>query len=255
MREINSLIKKVAIKILPQTIKNQIRKVLSVRSKLMPTAKRECNICGYKGFFGRFGRPIRLDASCPSCGALERHRLLMLAVSRGEIKNFANENSQVLHFAPEKILEAKFRKRFNNYITADLYAEADLVLNLENINVEDEQYDVIIANHVLEHVDDKKASSELSRILKKGGVLVCQVPIVEGWNTTYENDAINTNDERWLHFGQGDHVRFYGADFRKRICAGGFKLIKECTSEGSDVIRYGLSRGEKVFVFEKNQVN
>jgi SAM-dependent methyltransferase len=248
----NSIIKNVAKKILPQIIKNQIRKVLNVKYALTPIAKRECNICGFSGYFGGFGRPMRLDARCPSCGALERHRLLMLAISRGEIKAFANDNSSVLHFAPEEILEARFRNQFKYYTTADFYADADLVLNLEEINVEDEQYDIIVANHVLEHVDDKKAAYELSRILKKGGVLVCQVPIVEGWNTTYENDAIETEDGRWLHFGQNDHVRFYGADFRKRICAGGFKLIKEVTSEGSDVIQYGLLRGEKVFVFEKS---
>lgn len=247
----NSKIRNVAKKILPQSIRKQIKKVLSVKSALTPIAKRECNICGFSGYFGGFGRPLRLDARCPSCDALERHRLLMLAISRGEIKNFANENSRVLHFAPEKILESRFRDQFNDYTTADLYFDADLVLNLEEINVEDEQYDIIVANHVLEHVDDRKAAYELSRILKKGGVLVCQVPIVEGWNTTYENDAIQTEDERWLHFGQGDHVRFYGTDFRQRICNGGFKLIKEVTSEGSDVIQYGLLRGEKVFVFEK----
>lgn len=247
----NSLIKKVARKILPQSIKIRLIRALNARLALKPLAKRECNICGYNGFFWSFGRPLRLDAQCPSCGALERHRLLMLAISRGEIKHFENKNSRVLHFAPEKSLRQIFGEKFNDYTTADLYADADLVLNLEDINVEDNHYDIIVANHVLEHVDDKKASSELSRILRKGGVLVCQVPIIEGWDITYENNKIRTDHERWLHFGQGDHVRFYGADFRKRICAGGFKLIMECTSEGSDVIQYGLLRGEKVFVFEK----
>ena len=122
----------------------------------------------------------------------------MLAISRGEIKNFANLDSHVLHFAPEKNLEDSFRKKFKNYATADLFADADLVLNLEDINVGNDEYDIIIANHVLEHVDDKKAASELSRVLKKGGVLVCQVPIIEGWNSTYENESVNTDSERHL---------------------------------------------------------
>lgn len=245
------IVKNIAKKILPRSIQDQIINVLSHKSELTPMAKRECNICGFNGYFDRFGRPVRLNAKCPSCGALERHRLLMLAISRGEIKNFENQNSRILHFAPEQILESKFREQFKDYATADLYADADMVLNLEDISAEDEQYDIIVANHVLEHVDDRRAASELSRILKKGGVLVCQVPIVEGWTTTYENDEIQTESERWVHFGQGDHVRFYGADFRERISAGGFKLIKEVTSEGIDVIQYGLLRGEKVFVFEK----
>jgi SAM-dependent methyltransferase len=248
----NRKIKHFLRKILTKNIRNKIRKYQIVKRQLTPIAKRECNICGYNGFFGPIGRPIRLDAECPSCGSRERHRLLMIAISRGEIEKFEDKDSLLLHFAPEKILEEYFRNNFNNYTTADLYNNADLTLDMEDISVKDEQYDIIVANHVLEHVNDRKAASELSRISKKGGILVCQVPIVEGWNTTYENDAVQTEDERWLHFGQGDHVRFYGADFRKRICAGGFKLIKEVTSEDSDVIQYGLLRGEKVFVFEKN---
>lgn len=175
----------------------------------------------------------------------------MLAITRGEIKNFLKSDAKVLHFAPEAILKTKFREHFSNYITADLFADADLVLNLENIDLEDDQYDLIIANHVLEHVDDRKAASELRRILRSGGVFVCQVPIIEGWDSTYENDEITSERLRWIHFGQGDHVRYYGSDFRERFCTAGFKLDKEFTSEGSDVIRYGLNRGEKVFVFEK----
>ena len=245
------MIKKIAKRILPKKIKNQITSLLHLWGVLTPISKRECNICEFKGFFKSFGRPLRLDARCPSCDSLERHRLLMLAINRGEINNFENQNASVLHFAPEKILEEIFRKKFINYQTADLFAKADIVLNLENIDVENDQYDIIVANHVLEHVDDRKASAELSRILKRDGVLVCQVPIVEGWAATYENDSMTSEDQRWLHFGQGDHVRFYGADFRERICDGGFDLVKECTSQGADVIKHGLLRGEKVFIFKK----
>ncbi len=175
----------------------------------------------------------------------------MLAISRDEIKSFLNKNASILHFAPEKIIEKIFRKKFIYYKTADLFKKADLVINIENICILDEQYDIIVANHVLEHVNDRKASAELSRILKHGGVLVCQVPIVEGWAFTYENESISSEDGRWSHFGQGDHVRFYGADFRERICEGGFELIKEYTSQGLDVIKYGLLRGEKIFIFKK----
>ena len=131
------------------------------------------------------------------------------------------------------------------------FQEADVKLDMESIDVDDEQYDIIIASHVLEHVDDKKASSELLRVLVDGGIFVCQVPIVEGWESTYEDDSITSEEDRWLHFGQGDHVRYYGADFRERISASGLILKNEYTSEGEDVIRYGLLRGEKTFVFQK----
>ena len=118
--------------------------------------------------------------------------------------------------------------------------------------VEDNKYDIIIANHVLEHVNDYKASKELSRILTKNGIFVCMVPIIEGWNETYENNKIMDDKDRWIHFGQNNHVRFYGKDFRDRISKGGFNLISEITAEGEDVVKYSLTRGVKVFVFQKS---
>lgn len=111
--------------------------------------------------------------------------------------------------------------------------------------------DLIIANHVLEHVDDAKATKELSRILRPNGILLCMAPIIEGWLTTYEKPDIATDEKRMLHFGQEDHVRFYGRDFRDRISKGGLSLSEEITAQGEDVIRHGLVRGEKVFVFHK----
>ena len=77
------------------------------------------------------------------------------------------------------------------------------------------------------------------------------VPIIEGWEETYEDKSIINENNRCIHYGQGDQVRFYGKDFRKRIKKNGLKLFQELTAEGKDVIKYGLMRGEKVFVFIK----
>lgn len=236
---------------MPKGIQKKLSLLYHIKNSYKSFAKRECNICGYHGHFTAFAKPLRVDARCPDCMSLERHRLLMLAIDSGKIEQFNMDNMAVLHFAPEPILEELFRKKFQDYVTADLFAKADLVLNLEDIDIEDQKFDIIVANHVLEHVDDKKASSELSRILKPGGILVCQVPIVEGWATTYENASIISEEDRWLHFGQGDHVRYYGADFRTRISDGGFNLISEISADGEEVVKHGLMRGEKVFVFQK----
>lgn len=245
MKQLKQMIKT----ILPKTLLRQIQNLRRARRSLRPIAKRECNICGFSGWFGMFGRPPRLDAQCPNCLSLERHRLMMLAIDGGLLKT---EPKNVLHFAPEPVLEKLFRVRWGGgYQTADLFQPADLKLNLEAIELPDASVDLIIANHVLEHVDDRRASQELSRILRPNGLLLCMVPIVEGWKGTYENPAITDDEGRMLHFGQEDHVRFYGSNFRDRIAAGGFTLMDEVTAEGDAVIRHGLVRGEKVFVFQK----
>jgi len=99
-------------------------------------------------------------------------------------------------------------------------------------------------------VDDRAALSELHRVLVLGGVLIASVPIVEGWDTTYENRSIVDPIERDLHFGQSDHVRYYGRDFRTRLSEAGF-AVEEVTAEGPYVIKHALLRGEKLFICSK----
>lgn len=142
--------------------------------------------------------------------------------------------------------------QFADYRTADPSGRADLALNMEAIALDDESVDCVIANQVLEHVDDVRSCTEVWRILAKGGIFVASVPLIEGWERTYENpEKLDTAKNRTLHFGQHDHVRYYGRDFRDRVARAGFVLEREITAEGEDVITYGLCRGEKIFVFGK----
>jgi hypothetical protein len=207
---------------------------------------RLCNICGYTGYFFPFGRPVRPEAACPQCSSLERHR---------NIKLWFDQNSQlfhsasVLHFAPE-VCVTRFVKpaAANKYITADLdKGHCDLSLNIENIELPDHSFDIVICSHVLEHVDDRPALSELHRVIKPNGSLILLVPIIEGWETTYEDSSIQTGQDRELHFGQSDHVRIYGADIRQRIAEAGF-TVREYTAVEPYVARHGLLRGDKIFV-------
>lgn len=240
-------VKKQIIKpLIPSVVLNTVKRWSGTK----PIAEYTCNICGFHGWFRGWYRPYIIDSRCPKCDSIERTRLLALAMDEGLIPvNPPEEN--VLHFAPEKSLEPLFRKLFPNYQTADLFHNADLTLNLEALDVEPDTYSLIIANHVLEHVDDLQASREIHRVLAPGGLFVCMVPIIEGWDSTYENAKLTSSRERKLHYGQEDHLRYYGKDFRTRIATSGLIPANEITAEGENVARYKLNPGEKVFVFQK----
>jgi hypothetical protein len=212
-----------------------------------PRHVRSCPICGYRGYFLLGGRPPRVDAKCRQCRSHERHRLFWLWLSRGNYKLA----EPILHFAPEASLVEHFRATYADYTTADLYKEADRKLDIEAIDLPTGSMNTVICNHVLEHVADRVALRELARVLSPTGQLICSVPIVEGWDTTYENDAVSTPVERELHFGQKGHLRYYGRDFRDRLREAGFAHIEEVTAEGPDVVEYALSRGEKLFICRK----
>lgn len=206
---------------------------------------RECNICGYVGLFAYFGDPPRRDARCKGCDSVERHRLLKLWVDRNQDRL---KGTTVLHFAPEPAIRNMVKPLAGRYVSADIMPGlADIVLDIEAIAQPDRSFDWIICSHVLEHIDDAKALPELYRVLKPGGILSIMVPIVEGWDRTYENSAINGEAARDLHFGQYNHVRYYGHDLRDRIAAAGFDLT-EITAVEPDVSKFGLMRGEKIFV-------
>jgi len=137
------------------------------------------------------------------------------------------------------------------YASADLdRTDVDLKLNIEDIDTSDEQYDIIVCSHVLEHVNDKDALSELRRILKPNGIIIIMVPIIEGCDMTYEDDTIRNSKDRLIHFGQEDHVRVYGADFIQRLTGAGFQ-VKVHTAFGKEAVRFGLFMGEKIFLCSK----
>lgn len=216
---------------------------LQVCKSIAGVVPRECPICTYRGMFRAVGIPPRYDAQCPKCGSLERHRLIRLALNRHPVPATA----EVIHFAPEATVKAMLPSE--HYRSADLEpGRADLVLNIESIDLPSESVDLVVANHVLEHVgDDRRALAEIFRVLRRGGLLIATIPLTEGWDETYEDPAVIAPQDRELHFGQSNHVRYYGRDFRDRIKDAGFKL-HEFVGSGADCVRYGLTRGERVFI-------
>jgi SAM-dependent methyltransferase len=214
------------------------------------TFKRECLMCGYKGMFAPHGSPPRLDAACPSCGSLERHRQIHLYCERE--KPFA-KNHTLLHFAPEKHLSPYISARVGSYQTADLRNDTKLThprLNIEDTKLPADSYDWIVCNHVLEHVNDAKALAEFFRMLKPGGRALITVPVAEGMPHSFEDPAITTAEERTLHCRQWDHVRCFGRDVRDRIRAAGFDLY-EFTADWRDVAPYAIAFSTSVFIATK----
>jgi SAM-dependent methyltransferase len=222
-----------------------LRYTLGIWSRMGGVHPRECPCCGYRGLFRAFGLPPRFDAECKRCGSLERHRLFVLV---SEKVMLLSNKLDVLHFAPEASIRNYLKKRVRTYITADISGiGVDLRENIEQSSLADASFDLIVCSHLLEHVNDVKALGELRRLLRVGGLLACMVPIAEGWDQTYENAAITRPAERDLHFGQHDHVRYYGRDFPERVASRGFD-VQEHTADGEQSVRFGLSRGEKVFL-------
>lgn len=204
-----------------------------------------CNICGYAGFLLPYGWPVRLQARCPKCGSVERHRELKVWL---DANPNIFERRNVLHFAPEQTIANLVRPLATEYKSADIAeGRADLKLNIEKLDLPDNGFDALICSHVLEHVDDRAALSEMYRILRPGGFAVLMTPVIEGWAKTYESASVLTEADRVLQFGQHDHLRYYGADIRDRIRAAGFAL-SEFTAEEPYVSRHALSRGSKIFI-------
>ena len=220
----------------------------------------------------------RNNVLSPSTLSLERHRLLWLYLQNetdffySELVSESNElvsdspisknkriklrdaetNStlKVLHFAPEQEFYKRFKKQTNiDYTTTDLLSPlADVKADICNLPFEDNAYDIIFCNHVLEHIpDDTKAMQELYRVLKPGGMGIFQIPQDLSRATTFSDDTIIDQKERAKIFGQYDHVRVYGRDYFDKLRSIGFKVVEEdYTNKISPelVEKYCLAKGE-----------
>lgn len=192
----------------------------------------------------------RNNVLSPSTLSLERHRLLWLYLQNETTFFTATEKLKVLHFAPEQAFYKIFRNQKNlDYTTTDLFSPlADVKADICNLPFEDNLYDIILCNHVLEHIpDDTKAMQELYRVLKPGGMGIFQIPQDLTRTTTFADDTIVDEKERAKIFGQYDHVRIYGRDYFDKLRSIGFKVIEEdYTSKipAELVEKYCLAKGE-----------
>jgi SAM-dependent methyltransferase len=211
-----------------------------------------CPCCGWQGneFLPGGGIP-RPNALCPSCGLLERHRLLWLYLRKKT--NFFSAKLNVLHIGPEPFLEKAFKKLPNlDYLSCDLNASLAMQkIDITNIPFADNIFDAVICYHVLEHIlEDKKAIGEMFRILKPLAWAIIQSPVDQTREKTFEDPAITTPEQRLKYFYQKDHVRIYGRDFKRRLEQPGFTVKVEDFTNSLDhrtITLYGLKKNEKIY--------
>jgi hypothetical protein len=219
----------------------------------------ECPICGIR--LRRFKRISKMRATvlgnlCPQCRSLERHRLLWLFL-QNRTDLFNGHEKTVLHIAPEPCFKGRIEYLENmHYIVSDLSAsDPGKQIDITAINLQDQSVDVIICNHVLEHItEDVKAMRELARVLKNTGWAILNTPVDYNRKITYEDPAIKSLEDRRKHFGQEDHVRVYGRDYPERLVKAGFKVseVDYCSELGNDAVnRFVLLRDEMIYFCSK----
>lgn len=197
----------------------------------------------------------RPNVLSPSTLSLERHRLLWLWLQNET--DFFNKPQILLHFAPEQAFYNRFKKMKNlEYITTDLNSPlADVKADICNLPFEDNRFDTIFCNHVLEHIpDDKKAMQEVFRILRPGGMAILQIPQDLSRAETFEDNSITNPKERASIFGQYDHVRIYGRDYFEKLRKVGFNVQEvDYTAKltHNEISKYRLTKGEIIPVCYK----
>lgn len=196
----------------------------------------------------------RENVLAPGTLSLERHRLLWLYLCDTD---FFKKDIKLLHFAPEQAFYKRFKNQKNiNYTTTDIESPlASVHADICNLPFEDNKYDVILCNHVLEHIqDDQKAIKELYRVMKPGGWGIFQIPLDMGRKTSFQDDSITDPKERTEIFGQYDHVRVYGMDYFDKLRSAGFQveeLLFQKKLSPEQVKRYGLNPNELLPVCRK----
>ena len=203
-----------------------------------------CNNCGHS--YSRFVPAPPLDENkesirkkniiigygeniyCPycMCGARER---LVLAMLQHEIDV---KGKKILHLSPEKSIY-QYIAPLAYVITGDIEpgfykrtAPDIITLDATDFTFENNSFDIVIGNHMLEHIpDDAKAMKEFYRIVKPGGIAILQVPYSDTIPATLEEPFINDRKRQSELFGQNDHVRLYQlADYMERLRRTGFNV-------------------------------
>jgi hypothetical protein len=231
-----------------------------------------CNICGAKNvnfedhplvaeesFYEThkmIGAGYRKNSICPVCSSVDRYRWVYW-VLQNKTDILAKQNT-VLHFAPEAPIYNILNKQSNiDYYPCDLFPTCGMhKVDVTDIPYRDGFFDYVIINHVFEHIDDEKqALGELFRVLKPNGTVIISVPICCNLEKTFEDSHISTKEDRLKYYGQEDHVRLYGLDYKSRFSEIGGVEIREFSPRkemDEDMIsKYGFIKDDVVMLCGK----
>lgn len=196
-------------------------------------------------------------SSCPRCGAHDRERHLLLYLQASGIAATLHQLS-ILHFAPERRLSPWIAShRPQRYVRCDLYpTRADIErVDMQAMPFADASFDLLLANHVLEHVADLDRSlTEIHRVLKPDGHAILQTPFSRKLHQTWEDPGIDNPQTRLQAHGQEDHVRLFGIDIFGLIESRGFEsravahadLLRKCNPT-----THGVNPQEPLFLFQR----
>jgi SAM-dependent methyltransferase len=232
-----------------------------VRSFALRGDNNYCPICERRfATFLPYGVRKRPNAQCPGCQSLERQRLLWLYIRE---KKLFQKPTRLLHVSPETVLFNKFKNDADiDYVPVDKfdpgyrYPKGTQNVDITQMPFPDNSFDAIICIHVLEHIpDDAKAMRALYRVLKPGGWAIILVPLDKNRSTTYEDFSITDPAGREKAFGQPDHVRWYGLDYRQRLEAAGFGVSVDAFAHqfpAEEIFRLGLPDDEDIYFCTKS---
>lgn len=238
---------------IPVSIANRLaryRRMFQVLREFNGRHKRECPICGYKGFFYAVGVPLRFDAACSQCSSVERHRQHHLLTQKHPDWI---DGAEILHFGAERCFVPEYKSRASRYVMADAVpTREETQVDIQKIQYPDNTFDTVICHQILEHVvDDSAAMRELHRVVRPSGRVLLTTPVVTKWKSSLVDIGASDAKTRDLLFGQSDHLRYYGADFKDSLQRVGFE-IDEYIAQEPDVSKYSLVRGETIYVAMKS---
>lgn len=193
---------------------------------------------------------------CPNCLSKNRERLVKVVMDH----YIDCANKDILHFSPERHLYKCLKKRAR-VTTIDIepgfYKTIDASIlqgDATGLQFADNSFDILIANHILEHIpEDVKAMREMFRVLRNGGVAVLQAPWSQTLSATIEDRSIADPEKQARLYGQKDHVRIYTLqDYVSRLTSAGFTVKVIQANELTVFSCYAIQEGEPVVLGYKS---